>query len=187
MTPRRPLHRLVLSSVVIASMSIFAAPAPASAAELTMIAAGAVRNVLDDAIADYRRRTGHTFKLTVGPTGFLRDTIASGKHADLIIASAPLMAELEKTEKIVAGSRIDIGRVGLGVVVRAGAPLPDVSTPEAVKQALINAKSIAYTDPKLGGTSVEHLMHFAESIGIRDEVVRKGIPAVIAVRVPNLV
>jgi len=62
-------------------------------------------------------------------------------------------------------------------VVRDGAPVPDIATPEAVKQALIDAKSIAYTDPKLGGTSVLHLMKFAETMGIKDEVVRKGVPA----------
>ena len=50
------------------------------------------------------------------------------------------MAELEKTGKMTPGSRVDIGRLGLGVVVRDGAPVPDISTPEAVKQALINAK-----------------------------------------------
>ena len=53
--------------------------------------------------------------------------------------------------------------------------MPDISTPEAVKAALIKAKTIAYTDPKLGGTSVEHLMKFAESFGIKDEVIRKGV------------
>ena len=63
----------------------------------------------------------------------------------------------------------------MGVVVREGTPLPDISTPEAVKAALIKAKTIAYTDPKLGGTSVEHLMKFAERFGIKDEVIRKGV------------
>jgi molybdate transport system substrate-binding protein len=55
--------------------------------------------------------------------------------------------------------------------------VPNIATPEAVKQTLIDAKSIAYTDPKLGGTSVLHLMKFAETMGIKDEVVRKGVPA----------
>jgi molybdate transport system substrate-binding protein len=151
--------------------------APAHAGELKVISAGAVRGVIGGMIDDYSRRSGIKFDFTVGPTGLLRDTIASGKPADLIIASAPLMAELEQTGKIAPGSRADIGRLGLGVVVRAGTPAPDISTPEAVKQALVNAKSIAYTDPKLGGTSVLHLMKFAETMGIKDEVVRKGVPA----------
>src|SRR3977135_2125387 len=109
------------------------AAAPAGAAELNIVAAGAVRGMIDD----YSRQSGLKFNLTVGPTGQLRDAIASGKPTDLVIVSAPLMQEMEKTGKITTGSRVDLGRVGLGVVVREGTPLPDISTPEAVKQALI--------------------------------------------------
>jgi hypothetical protein len=65
-------------------------------------------------IDDYSKETGHKFNLTVGPTGQLRDAIASGKPADLVIVSTPLMAEMEKTGKIVPGSRIDLGRAGSG-------------------------------------------------------------------------
>jgi len=147
------------------------------ASELNVISAGAVRGVVGGMIEDYSRQTGIKFNFTTGPTGLLRDTNAAGKPADLIIASAPLMGELENTGKMTPGSRVDIGRLGLGVVVRDGAPVPNIATPEAVKQALIDAKSIAYTDPKLGGTSVLHLMKFAETMGIKDEVVRKGVPA----------
>src|SRR2546430_4369772 len=75
------------------------------------------------------------------------------------------------------GSRLDIGRIGLGVVIRDGAAAPDVSTPEALKQALINAPSIAYTDPKLGGTSFTHLMKIADGFGIAELVTRKGVHA----------
>jgi molybdate transport system substrate-binding protein len=150
---------------------------PASAAEINVIAAGAVRGVVGGMIDDYAKSSGHKFCFTVGPTGLLRETIASGKAADLIIASASLMAELEKTGKITPGSRVDIGRVGLGVVVRAGAPVPDVATPEAVKQALLKAATIAYSDPKLGATSTTHLMKIAEAFGIKDEVARKGVPS----------
>jgi molybdate transport system substrate-binding protein len=87
------------------------------------------------------------------------------------------MVELEKTGKLTPGSRVDIGRLGMGVVIRDGAPVPDVSTPEAVKQALVKASTIAHTDPKLGGTSFIHLMKIAERFGIKDEVLRKGVNA----------
>src|SRR4051794_19382133 len=103
--------------------------APANAAELKVISAGAVRSIIGSMIEDYSRQTGIKFNFTVGPTGMLRNVIASGEPADLIIASAPLMADLEKTGKMVAGSRVDLGRIGLGVVVREGAEAPDVSTP----------------------------------------------------------
>ena len=167
---------LALRAVMIAVTAAVMA-APAWAAELKVISAGAVRGVVGGMIEDYSRQTGHKFTFTVGPTGMLRDAIASGQPADLVITSAPLMAELEGTGKITPDSRVDIGRVGLGVVIRDGAPAPDVSTPEAVKQALIKAATIAYTDPKLGGTSVIHLMKIADGFGIKDLVAQKGVTA----------
>jgi molybdate transport system substrate-binding protein len=151
------------------------AATPAGAAEINVVAAGAVRGIIAGMIEDYSKQSGSKFNLIVGPTGQLRNAIASGKPIDLVIVSAPLMAEIEESGKIAPGSRIDLGRAGLGVVVREGTPSPDISTPEAVKAALMKANTIAYTDPKLGSTSVEQLMKFAESAGIKDEVVRKGV------------
>ena len=156
-------------------LSAMMAASPAGAAELNIVAAGAVRSIIASMMEDYSRQTGLKFNLIIGPTGQLRGAIASGKPTDLVIVSAPLMAEMENSGRIAPGSRIDLGRVGLGVVVREGTPSPDISTPEAVKAALIKANTIAYTDPKLGGTSVEQLMKFAESAGIEDEVIRKGV------------
>lgn len=148
---------------------------PASAAEINVVAAGAVRGIIRGMIDDYSKETGLKFNFTVGPTGQLRDALSSGKPVDLVIVAAPLLAELDRAGKIAAGSRIDLGRVGMGVVIREGTPSPDISTPEALKAALTNAKIIAYTDPKLGGTSVEHLMKIAEGFGIKDDVIRKGL------------
>jgi len=149
----------------------------ANAAELKVISAGAVRSIIADIIDEYSRQSGHKFTFTTGSTGQLRSLIASGEHADLIIVSAPLMAELEKTGKLTPGSRVDLGRIGLGVAIRDGAAAPDVSTPEALKQTLIKAQSIAYTDPARGGTSYLHLMKIAEQFGIADVVTKKGVHA----------
>src|SRR5688572_30718546 len=131
---------------VAATLLVFLSTATAvSAAEIKVISAGAVRTVIAGMIDDYRKTSGDTFDFTVGPTGFLRDLIASGKPADLLMTSAPLMAEIAKTGKLTPGSRVDLGRVGLGVVIREGATAPDVSTVQAFKQALLNATSVAHT------------------------------------------
>jgi molybdate transport system substrate-binding protein len=151
--------------------------APVNAAELKVISAGAVRTIVGGMIDDYSKQTGTKFTFTVGPTGFLRQAIASGEPADLIIASSGLMAELEKTGKMTPGSRTELGRVGLGLVARVGAPAPDIATPEAFKQALIGAQSIAYTDPAAGGMSYLHLMKVAEGFGIKDIVTKKAVHA----------
>ena len=106
----------------------------ATAAEIKVISAGAVRSVVAGMIEDYPHACGDTFDFTVGTTGELRDVIASGKPADLLITSGPLMVDLEKTGKLVPGSRTDLGRVGIGVAIREGAPVPDFSTPAAFRK-----------------------------------------------------
>lgn len=168
---------MLRASVGIVLIALAAFPVSATAAELKVVSAGAVRGVIGGMIDDYSKQTGIKFNFTTGPTGLLRETIAKDVPADLIIASAPLMAELESTGKIMPGSRVDFGRIGLGVVIREGAAMPDLSTPEALKQVLRDARSIAHTDPKLGGTSVIHLMKVANTFGIGDEVRKKGVNA----------
>jgi molybdate transport system substrate-binding protein len=170
------MTRRFLSSIA-AATGLFAAfvTAPAGAADLKVISAGAVRGLISQIIDDYSNRTGQKFDFTIGTTGQLRDIIASGQHADLIIVSTPLMGELEKTGKLTPGSRAELGRVGIGVVIRDGATAPDVSTPDALKKALIEARSVAYTNPAEGGTSGIYFASVAERFGIGDAIKKKAV------------
>ncbi len=147
----------------------------ALAAELKVVSAGAVRSVLGGMISDYAKESGHTFNFTVGSTGQLRQIITSGEPADMIITAGPLMDELEKTGRMAPGSRVDLGAIGLGSVIRPGMTKGDLSTDAGVRQAIIDAKTIAYTDPKLGGASYVHLLKIAERFGLVDEVKAKGV------------
>ncbi|HLH95082.1 MAG TPA: extracellular solute-binding protein [Xanthobacteraceae bacterium] len=148
---------------------------PAKAADLKVISAGAVRGLIAQIIEDYSHQTGQTFDFTIGTTGQLRTVITSGQHADLIIVSVPLMGELEKTGKLTPGSRAELGRVGIGVAVRDGASVPDVATPDAFKKALIEAKSVAYTNPAEGGTSGIYFASLTERLGIADAIKQKAV------------
>jgi molybdate transport system substrate-binding protein len=163
-------------SLTIASL-LALVPAPAGTAELKVISAGAVRGLIAGMIADYSQATGDKFEFKVGTTGQLRTIIASGEAADLIIASAPLMAELEKSGKMTPGSRADLGRVGIGVAIREGASAPDLSTPDAFKRTLIDARSVAYTDPREGGTSSIYVLGVLDRFGITDLVAKKAVLA----------
>jgi molybdate transport system substrate-binding protein len=157
------------------SLAIALAAVPAGAADLKVTSAGAVRGLIAGMIEDYRQQTGKTFDFTTGTTGQLRAIIQAGFPADLVITSAALMTELEKTGNLTPGSRGDLGRVGIGVVVREGAALPDVSTVEAFKKAMIEAKSVAYTDPNAGGTSGIYMVSVLERLGIADIVKKKAV------------
>jgi molybdate transport system substrate-binding protein len=171
MLRRLTLLRLLLMVGALAAL----AAAPAGAADVKVIAAGAVRGLIAQIIDDYSRQTGQKFDFTIGTTGQLRNIIGSGQHADLIIVSVPLMGELEKTGKLTPGTRAELGRVGIGVVVREGTPVPDVSTSEKLKDALAAARSIAYTNPAEGGTSGIHFTKVANDFGIGEAVAKKAV------------
>jgi len=167
---------MVRSRCCLMALLVFSAVAqPALAADVKVISAGAVRGLIGGMIADYAQRSGHRFDFKTGTTGQLRAIVASGEPADLIIASETLMGELERSGKMMPGSRADLGRVGIGVAIRAGAAAPDVSTPEAFRQALVAARSVAYSDPREGGQSGIHFAGLLERFGIVDVVAKKAL------------
>jgi molybdate transport system substrate-binding protein len=171
------MARCLGSFIVVVFTAILAtlfAP-PAGAADLKVISAGAVRGLIAQIIDDYSRQTGQKFDFTIGTTGQLRSVITSGQHADLIIVSLPLMAELEQTGKLTPGSRAELGRVGIGVAVRDGARVPDVATPDSFKQALVEAKSVAFTNPAEGGTSGIYFAGLTQRLGIADAIKQKAV------------
>jgi molybdate transport system substrate-binding protein len=169
------MARRFASAITVASALVAALAAPVAAADLKVISAGAVRGLIAQIIDDYSRQSGQKFDFTIGTTGQLRDIIASGQHADLIIVAVPLMGELEKTGKLTPGSRAELGRVGVGVAVRDGAAAPDVSTPDALKTALVEARAVAYTNPAEGGTSGIYFTNVAERFGIGDAIKKKAV------------
>ena len=123
------------------------------AAEIKVMSAGAVKSMVTALGAEFERETGHKLDLNFGTAGALRERLEGGEAADLVILSESAIAALDKTGMFVPGSITDLGRTVTGVVIREGAPIPDISTPEAFKQALLAARTVAYTDPKAGGSS----------------------------------
>jgi molybdate transport system substrate-binding protein len=141
----------------------------AQASELRVFSTGA-STVAAKAIAA-SAGTGATFAFTVGQTETLRQKLEAGEKADIVIAPAPLIATLEKSGKLHPGSSAALARVGIGVVVREGAPRPDVSTPDAIRKLLIDARSVAYPDPTTGGGFAgKAIARMIEQMGITDAV-----------------
>src|SRR5258708_13688920 len=114
------MTRLVAFTIAIVGTLL---ASPVAAADIKVISAGAVRGLIGGMIADYSRQTGHKFDFKVGTTGQLRAIIASGEPADLIIAPAPLMAELEQSGKMLPASPPHLGPAGIA------APIPPGPTP----------------------------------------------------------
>ena len=141
-------------------------PVVGTAAEIKIFAARAIATVLAEIGGEFERATGHKLIVISDlPTGFLR-RVNAGEHFDLLISGSVPVEEWIREGRLVATTRTDLARSGIGVEVRAGAPKPDISTVDAFKRALLNAKSIAYL--KVGsGIYLEGLL---ERLGIHDTI-----------------
>jgi molybdate transport system substrate-binding protein len=142
---------------------------------IKVMSAGAVASMVEVLGAEFEQATGHKLELVFNTAGALRDRVKAGEKADLVILSQSGVETLAKSGLFVPGSIKDVGRTVTGVVVRDGAPVPDISTPEAFKQALIDAKSVAYTDPKAGGTGGIMFVAMLEKLGLADVVNKKSV------------
>ena len=142
---------------------------------IKVMSAGAVKSMVAALGAEFERESGTTIDYNFGTAGALRDRVKGGETADLVIVSESAIAELAKLRHVVSDTATDLGRTVTGVIVRAGAPKPDISTVEAFKQALRNARSIAYTDPKAGGSGGIMFVGLLHKLGMLDEVNAKAV------------
>jgi molybdate transport system substrate-binding protein len=143
------------------------------AEELRVVAAGATESTLREVVGSFEARSGLEVVLRFGAVGALRDRIASGEAVDVAILTPAVLEELEAKALVGRGSRVDLGRVGGGIAVRRGEPTPDVSSPEALRQALLAADEIYYADPRTA-TAGAYLLAVAEKLGVGEAVRAKG-------------
>jgi molybdate transport system substrate-binding protein len=140
-----------------------------------VMSAGAVESMVRLLGPVFERETGDILDLNFGTAGSLRARLDGGEQADLVILPAATIETMEKEGRLVAGSRMDLGRTITGVAVKEGATPPDISTPEAFKQALITAKGVSFSDPKAGGSSGNYFAGLLQRLGIADEVFKKAV------------
>jgi molybdate transport system substrate-binding protein len=146
------------------------AAAPARAAEIKLLTAGAMRAVVLELLPAFEAATGHKVVVDNATAGTLAKRIGGGEAFDVAIITPKVVDDLIAKGRIAGGSRIDLAKVGIGVAVKAGAPLPDIATVEAFKRTLLQAKSVAYIDPKAGGSSGIYFDGLLERLGIADQV-----------------
>ena len=146
----------------------------AYAAEIKVLSAGAMRGVVDALLPEFEKATGHKVTVENATAGVLAKRIEDGEAFDVAIITATVVDGLLAKGKLAAGSRVDLAKVGMGVAVKAGAPLPDIKTVDAFKRTLLEAKSVAYINPKAGGTTGVFFERLIEKLGIADQVRAKA-------------
>jgi molybdate transport system substrate-binding protein len=165
--------RMTLLGVAMVLMAA-GAPRGAAAAEIKVLTAGAFKQVLLVLVPDFEKQTGHKVILENDTVGALTKRIEGGEAFDLAVLTPAAVNDLSTKGKFVAGSRTNLGRVGVGVVVKEGAPKPDISSVDAFKKTLLAAKSVAYIDPAAGGSSGIYVAGLLDKLGVAADVKPKA-------------
>lgn len=155
----------------------------AQAAEVKVLAANAVRESFLELVSAFEKSSGHRVTTAWGGTAGVAKRVSGGEVIDIIIVAAPSIDKLILEGKLVAGSRADFAKSGVGIAVRTGLPRPDISSGEAVKRAVLAAKSVAYSS----GPSGLYVVDLFRKMGIADQIKDKVRQSASGVQVGELV
>jgi molybdate transport system substrate-binding protein len=149
---------------------LLAQTAAASAAEIKVFSTVGIKSVLEELIPRFEKSSGHKVTVTWSTAALLAKRVQSGEQADALLLIKNNIETLLKEGKIVAGTDTLFGQSVFAVGVKSGAPKPDVSTAEALKQSLLAAKGISYSDPASGGASGVYIAKQIERMGIAEQM-----------------
>lgn len=162
--------RLAALAVTVA----IASAGTARAADVKVLTAGAFKQIVLAMQPEFEKQTGHRLVVDNETVGALMKRITGGEAFDVVFVSPGAVDELIAKGKVAAGSRTNLARVGIGVMVKLGAPQPNVGSVEAFKQAVLAAKTVAYIDPASGGSSGIYLAKLFDQMGVGDQVKAKA-------------
>ncbi len=151
---------------------LLAQKTPAQGKEILLVVSDGVKPSVEELVPQIEHAIGRKLTMQFNSSKALKDKIQSGEPFDVAILTSEIIDDLIKQGKIAPGSRTNIARTGMGVGVRAGAPKPDVSTPEALKRTLLGAKSITFNP---SGASAPHVYDIFQRLGIAENVKSKLI------------
>ncbi|RAI39830.1 molybdate ABC transporter substrate-binding protein [Rhodoplanes roseus] len=152
-----------------------AAAAPAAAADLKVLTSGAYKPIVVEMVAPFEKATGHKVEVVNDTAGALVKRVESGEAFDVLVLTPGGLKGLAEKGRVTGDPAVPLAKVGIGVAVKQGAPKPDISTSDAFKQALLDAKTVAMIDPAAGGSSGIYLMRLFERWGIADAIKAKAV------------
>lgn len=160
----------LLASALVAGA---ASAQPAKGENVKIYAAAVAKTPLTAIAGEYEKATGNKVTLIFDTAGATEQRFRADPEAALLITTVPLIEKAQSSGALRDGTGILLGRTVAGVAVPPGSPKPDVSSPEKLKAALLAAKRIAVSDPARGATVGTHFMKVIESLGVKDEILRK--------------
>jgi len=166
--------RMGLVCAAVLGMVAAMGPQGTSAAEIKVLTTGAFKQVVVALVPQFEKATGHKVVVDNGTVGQLTKRVDGGETFDVLVLSPKGIDNLIGQGRIVAGSSAKLAKVGVGVMVKAGARKPDVGTVEAFKQALLQARSVGYIDPASGGSSGIYVSGLLDRLGIADRIKPKA-------------
>lgn len=159
------LRALILAVLVAAGLLHMSAGG--RAAEIRVLSAVAVRAPINAVIPDFERKSGHKVNISFEVNPKVKQQIEAGEFFDVALINPEMIVELTTKGIIAAGSQRKLGRIGMGVGIKAGAPRPDLSTVDAFKRSLLAAKSIAYASE---GSSGIYFVELLKKLGIHEQM-----------------
>src|SRR5438046_3415241 len=162
--------RVTLATWLGLTLVALLASGPAGAAEIKVLSTVGMQPATPELFAQFEAATGHRVAVTYGLAAVLKTKFLEGAPADVLILTAPIIEDLATQGKVVPETRKDVARSGVGVAVKAGAPRPDISTPEALKSAVLAARSIGYSQQGASGVAFAKVL---ERLGIAEQVKAK--------------
>jgi molybdate transport system substrate-binding protein len=168
---RRPFRAII---ALLLLLPVVGVAGQAAAAEIKVLTAGAMRAVVVELLPEFEKRTGHKVTIDNATAGALAKRIEGGEAFDVAIITPKVLEQLAAKGKVQGSSPVGLAKVGIGVAVKEGAPLPNIKTVEAFKATLLAAKTVAYIDPKAGGSSGIYFDGLIERLGIANEVRAKA-------------
>jgi molybdate transport system substrate-binding protein len=170
-------HSVGPTSAAVISLGLLlidATPSPASAAEITLLGPASFRVLFPKLLPQFEKSSGHKVTAGYAPLGVITDRVIKGEAVDVPIVSGEQNEELQKQGKLLADSRVEIAQVGFTVFVKKGSAKPHLSSADALKRALLAAKSIAVGDPASGGGASLYTIGLLKRLGISEEVKAKS-------------
>jgi molybdate transport system substrate-binding protein len=161
--------------IVSVAVAAIAPGRPAAAAEVRVLTSVALTAALDELKPAFEKASGDKLNIGYSLIADWRKRILAGETGDVIILSRPVMEELAKQEKFASGGIVNVMATPVAVAARAGAAKPDIGSADALKKALLGAKSIVYADPAKGGASGVYFARVLDRLGIAEQVKAKTV------------